>query len=127
MKKHYITAILEMIKAGQSPDEVLTGLSKVLKAKGHEQLKAAILRGVLRILEAESDRRVTVIVLAKKDDAARYQAAIAKALSELDAEANYQVAEDATIIGGFVAKAKNTTYDASYKTQLVKLYRDITT
>lgn len=127
MNKHYIKAVLEMIKAGKTPDEILVGLAKVLKDKGHERLKASVLRGVLRILEADSDRLSSVVVVAKAADTARYEAAIKTALAQLTTDSNYTVVEDDTLIGGFIAKANNTTYDASYKTKLVKLYRNLTT
>jgi F0F1-type ATP synthase delta subunit len=127
MNKHYIKAVLEMIRTGKSPDEIFTGLSKVLKEKGHERLKASVLSGVLRILEAESDRTSTTITVAKSEDISRYESAIAEALKKLAVSNDYKVLEDKSVIGGFIANANNQVYDASYKTKLVNLYRNITT
>ena len=125
MQKHYIQAVLEMIHAGKSPDEVLRGLDRVLVAKGHQSLKPAVLSGVVRILEAESDRTTTTVTVARASDTEKYATAIASALVEMKADTKYIVKEDDTLIGGFIAEIKNTVHDASYKTALVKLYRTL--
>jgi len=125
MKKHYIQAVLEMIRAGQNPDAVLSGLAQVLEVKGHQSLKASVLAGVLRILTAETKRTAASVTVSKAADIEKHKAAITKALSSILAESDYVVHEDAAIIGGFVAQSKNIIYDASYKTALVKLYRNI--
>jgi len=125
MKKHYIQAVLEMIRAGQNPDAVLSGFAQVLESKGHQSLKASVLAGVLRILTAETKRTVTSVTVSDATDIEKHKAAITKVLTSISGESGYVVHEDATIIGGFVAQNKNIIYDASYKTALVKLYRNI--
>jgi len=126
MKKHYIQAVLEMIRAGGSPEQVLSGLNTVLKAKGHESLKASVLFGVVRVLEAESARSGASVTVATKAHAEKYANAIKAVLQDLGAPTDYVVKEDATLIGGFVAENNNVVHDASYKTSLVTLYRKLT-
>lgn len=126
MKKHYIQAVLDMIKEGNEPDKVISGLAALLKAKGHESLFGSVLRGVLRVLEAESDRNGAVVAVANKADAQKQVDAIKAALKGMGAVDDYTVTEDNTLIGGFIAEVNNSRHDASYKTALIKLYRQIT-
>lgn len=126
MKDHYVQAVLESLKEGKSPDAVLTGLVQVLKAKGHESLFGAILRGVLRVVESASDRSGAVVTVARTSDEQNHIDAIKSALERMGAPADYTLKEDDTLIGGFVAEVNNTVHDASHKKALVDLYRNLT-
>lgn len=126
MKNHYIQAVLEMLAAGHEPDQVISGLKNLLHARGHQSLFASVLTGVLRVIEAESDRAGAVVTVAKGSDHEKQAESIKKALLAMGGGDSYQVKEDDTIIGGFIAEVNNTRYDASYKSALVGLYRNLT-
>lgn len=127
MKKHYIKAVVGLLREGVGIDVVLTNLASTLKRKGHEKLHVPILQGVSKEFartELSNTPRVTV---AKQSDVALLQQAIEQALQKLGAKSNdMQVAIDTTLIGGFTASHKGTVINASYKDKLVSLYRNIT-
>lgn len=126
MKDHYIQAVLESIRDGQKPDTVMVSLKKVLNAKGHDRLLGSVLRGVMRVIEAQSDRSGSVVHVATEVEEKKLSSAIKAALKEMEADSAYTLKEDKTLVGGFVAEANNTVYDASYKTALINLYRKLT-
>lgn len=126
MKQSYVQAVLDMIHAGKSPEEVLDGLQQVLSAKGHQRLYPSILAGVLRVLQAETDRYVPQVTVARNTDLVEHKEAIMAALRALGTDDEPVVAHDDTLAGGFVASYQNRVYDASYKTKLAELYRKVT-
>lgn len=125
MKKNYITAVLEMLHDGQEPSTVLEGLKRTLKQKGHERLYASVLRGVERVLEAHGAETSRVVV-ASNQAYEKQKTAILSALQSLSSVNTHKVVVDETIIGGFIAEANDKQMDASYKTKLVSLYRNLT-
>lgn len=125
MQKHYIQAVLELINAGKTPNEVLAGLHAVLKAKGHMRLHASVLRGVLRILASQKATLSAVVTVQKESDIATHKKAIESALAEISASKEFSTNIDSTIVGGFIAQFNNVVYDASYKSKLIALYRKV--
>ncbi len=125
MKENYITAVLEELQAGKDTAEVLKGLQQTLESKGHNRLYGAILRGVLRVLEARGTSVATVTVV-NEASYEKQKDAITAALNELGVVGNPEVITDATIIGGFIAEGENKRLDKSYKSRLVSLYRNLT-
>lgn len=126
MKNHYIQAVLELIHQGKNPDDVISGLAKLLKAKGHESLFASVLAGVLRELESKSERAGGTVTVAKTADEQNHVELIKRALTSMGGDESYTLKEDDTLIGGFIAEVNNTVHDESHKTALVNLYRRLT-
>lgn len=126
MKKHYIQAVLELVRKGKSPDEVISGLVTLLEAKGHKALFVSVLKGVLHVIEAESERTGAVVIVANRADEQKYADAIREALKAMGASESYALKEDDTLIGGFIAEANNIVHDESHKAALVNLYRKLT-
>lgn len=126
MKDHYIQAVLDIIHEGKEPDVVIASLSKVLAVKGHQALFGSILKGVLRIMEAEADRTGAVVTLARTADETKHVSAIKVALRAMGASESFTTRIDDSLIGGFIAEVNNTVHDASHKTALVNLYRNLT-
>jgi len=126
MKNHYIQAVLEMIKEGNDPDVVISGLAKLLEAKGHQSLFTSVVKGVLRVMEAQSERTGAVVTLTKAADEQKYVESIKASLKEMGADSAYQVKEDDTLIGGYIAEVNNTMHDQSHKSALIELYRKLT-
>ena len=125
MKDTYVTAVLEMIAEGVNPEVVLSGLQTSLKEHGHDRLYATVLRGVLRVLSAGS-AETALVTVAAENDVEKHQAAINASLKDLATDAVPTIAIDESLIGGYVAEANNQRIDASYKTKLVSLYRNLT-
>lgn len=125
MRDVYVQVLLDALAAGTPTDEVLANLTKTLAVRGHERLHASILQAVLRELTASRSNR-TMVRVAQAADATTYKTAIATALSELACEEEPQVVIDNTLIGGYQLEANYTRRDASYKTSLTNLYRNIT-
>lgn len=123
MKADYIKAVLELLKSGKDAQSVIKGLEKTLKAKGHERLLGAILRGVLR--ESAKNYAKATLTLAKVEDQEKLTEDIKEALTKLKVE-DYETVMDETITGGFIAEFNHERIDHSYKTKLVKLYRSLT-
>jgi len=126
MKETYQTAVLELIRSGQSIETIAAGLTRVLKARGHERLAAGIWQAVVRVLEAGKASGSTVYVVSQADyDALKGD--ITAVLTQLAAPTEPTVVLDQTLIGGFVAEGNSQRIDTSYKKQLVDLYRNVTT
>jgi len=125
MKQTYITAVLQTLATGTETDQVLSGLRTTLESRGHSQLYASILRGVLRVLTASGSDVATVTVVSEADYE-KQKATIVAALAQLGTNADPKLIIDPTIIGGYVAEANATRLDTSYKAKLVTLYRSLT-
>ncbi len=125
MKDNYIAAVLQKIEAGDDIGTVITGLKSALDKKGHQNLYAQILRGVNRVLEANSATD-TVVTVKSSDSYEKQSAAIKAALETLGSTSEPAVVIDETIVGGFVAEANNRRIDQSYKSKLIALYRNLT-
>lgn len=125
MKQHYIDATLQMISEGKEISSILDGLQKIMEQKGHTSLFAAVLRGVLRVLETQKSTG-TVVYVAKAGDETELADTIKAALAELEAVGEPTVVVDETLVGGAVVQSNNFVLDRSYKTALINLYRSVT-
>ncbi|MFT5036655.1 MAG: F0F1-type ATP synthase delta subunit [Candidatus Azotimanducaceae bacterium] len=125
MKKHYVSAVLELLK-NEDASVVLTGLKDTLESKGHMSLYASILRAVLTQLEARDVSQLPQVTIASEEALKNQKTAIDAALKEIDAPAEFDTVVDESIIGGSVVSYNNVLLDQSYKSALTKLYRSIT-
>lgn len=126
MKETYTKAVLELLQTQTDVATVATGLNRVLKARGHERLALPVWQAVLRTLRAGTATEAVVYV-DNEADLTVYQAEIAALVAELGGEATFTTKTDDTLIGGYVVEANKQRIDRSYKTQLLNLYRSITT
>ncbi len=124
MKDTYVHAVLELIQAGQPIETVLANLKKVLAARGHLKLQAAILTSVATKLDSVMKVNVPKVVLAR--EGAETEATIKKALALLGApETGYSVTYNPNIIGGLIASYQSKQLDQSYQTKLRELFKSI--
>jgi len=126
MKKHYINAVLALLKEGSDLSVVLANLSTLLTRKGHTSLYVSILQGVTTELELQQKRTAPTVVVVKESDVVSHTDAITKALQSLGATDSPNVHTDPTLVGGFIVSFNNKRINASYKEKLVALYRSIT-
>jgi len=124
MKAVYVTVVCDALGEGHAPTKVLSGLRRVLKQRGHQRLHGSILRTVASRLTASQASR-TIARVARLADVDTYQAVINKELVTLAGGREPKVIIDETLIGGYQLEANSQRLDASYKTALHKLYRNI--
>jgi F0F1-type ATP synthase delta subunit len=120
----YTEAMLALIGEGKKEADLLSSLFAVLTKKGHERLYPKILRTLLTRLERDAVRTSAQVTLARDEDASRFKKEIHEALLRLDTK-DSTVKIDPTIIGGYIAEAKEKRIDASYKKSLLALYRSL--
>lgn len=123
MKSAYIRAVVELQKSGSDVSEILSGLARTLKARGHTKLHRAILQGVLIKLGETKGDAATVTYATK---GANEDAALREVLKKLGSDGEYSTEIDESIIGGFTVEFDHTFIDASYKGELLKVYKNIT-
>jgi len=107
-------------------DALLCKLDVLLIKKGHQRLKPAILRSLIRMFEEKRQRTTPVLTVAKKEHVALFDTSIRAALTELRATESPLIEIDEAITGGYVLKSAGLQIDNTYKTKLLNLYRSIT-
>lgn len=123
LAEYYAEGTYKAVAEGLAVTEALKRLDATLARRGHQKLKAAILRALYRVAERGVKEDVPVVTLKREADAEKRKADIAAALKELGAEKKPRIEEDAHMIGGFTARYNGRALDNSYKTKLIALYR----
>lgn len=127
MKENYVQATLELIESGKDIDLVLSGLIDTLKKDGHMKLHSAILKVVLRTIEAQTIALVPVVTLNSEQSKVSLTNSIAQAITAIGGNTQeYLTKIDESIIGGFMVEYNHKQIDMSYKTKLSKLYQAVT-
>lgn len=125
MKDAYVAATHHYLDIGMDPAALVAALTRVMAARGHTQLLRTVLRAVLR--EREASRAVrTVVRVNNREGYDALSTEIESVLKELGASSDPAIVEDSSLIGGYQVEANDTRVDASQKTQLLSLYRNIT-
>jgi F0F1-type ATP synthase delta subunit len=126
MKKNYIKATTQLLRDGSEVESVLANLKSVLTQKGYEGMYTEVLHGVLTELAHATNTNTAKVYVANKADATKLQSAIEASLAKLGANiATAETIVDETLVGGYVAVHNGKSINASYKEQLVTLYRKI--
>lgn len=128
MKQHYVKAVTQLLQQeGADVERVLAGLKETLTAKGHASLHTQILVAVLHTLKESTTSTTAHIIVAKQHDVEHLQNEIETAFSKIGgSREGATITTDATLIGGYIATYNSRSIDASYKSKLVQLYRNIT-
>ncbi|MCB9811867.1 F0F1 ATP synthase subunit delta [Candidatus Nomurabacteria bacterium] len=126
MKEHYASAVVELLQAGTKPADVFRGLDQTLAAHSHSKLKSAILRSVERKMSRLQSHAKTTVTVVSEEAAKKQKAEITKALTLLEAEPEYELSIDEAVIGGLLVESAHRRLDTTYRSALVKLYRNIT-
>ena len=128
MKQHYVKAVTHLLQQeGVDVERVLTGLKDILIAKGHTSLHTQILVSVLHTLRESTTSTAAHITVAKQHDAQLLHKEIEASLAKIGGtQKAATITTDATLIGGYIATYNSRCIDASHKSKLVKLYRNIT-
>lgn len=96
----------------------------VLKKKHHYKSLPAILRAVERLSSNKDAANKTVLVVREAVLAGNYQDIVMQHADIFGTE--YDVVEDPQIVGGFMLKNRTNLVDGSYRSRLVKLYKQLT-
>ncbi len=126
LTEDYTTAVLELLGEGKTPESVIKRLKESLTRKGHTRLLPRILKRLLIRIEAEEGALVPQVTLAKAKDENAHKEKITHLLESLSTNSDYTLTIDETIVGGVVVKHEDKIIDASYKKQLLTLYRTLT-
>ncbi|MFM2381348.1 MAG: synthase delta subunit [Candidatus Parcubacteria bacterium] len=127
MKNNYIKAVIAELEKGSSVDVVLANLKKVLTKKGHLSIHGDILRGLQAELSRTTAKSEAVVFVANEADTQKFGSAIKAALVTMgEAGVATQTVVDKTLIGGFKVNHNGKMFDASYKSKLTALYRNVT-
>jgi F0F1-type ATP synthase delta subunit len=108
------------------PAALIANLQQVMQKRGHERLLPAVLRTILRERTTSRAER-TIVRVVNEASYQEYQNEITATLATIGAGNNPQVTTDDSLIGGYQVEANYQRVDASYKQQLLSLYRNITT
>jgi len=122
----YATAIFDLAVRGDRTDTLLARLDEVLAAHGHTKLKPDILRELARIAQEAEERETPTVTVARDEHETSLSDRIARARESLGASRPHRTSVDPRVIGGYRVEANHRQIDATYKTALLKLYRNIT-
>lgn len=126
LKNDYAQAARELILAGKPADAVLRGLKQTLERHGHASILRPVLSAMLRDIERATTADVIEIRVAKEHDVKTYKSEIEAAEKTLGGNKATHIVIDESIVGGTIAKYKDKVIDASYKKQLLTIYRALT-
>lgn len=128
----YAEALVQALRGGTVKTDkdikaLITRFRDVVKAHGHEALLGLIPRELERVAERESSRNTATLITANTKSRTKW----AHAYDHFEKEGiipkgstRHDIVDD-SIIGGYQIKTRDTLIDASYKTSLVELYRNI--
>ncbi len=121
----YSKAATALLCEGKPIEDVLDGLLQTATRHGHKRLLAAILRDIIRQFEKLSTGDIAEVRVVREQDAQKFQNEIRATLTSLGADGKPSIVIDKNIIGGSIVSFRNNVVDASYKKQLLSLYKTI--
>jgi len=122
LKETYITAVINLLDTKADFAGVVAGLRHALTARGHEQLERSILEGLARNYQARNVSSA-VLTVAARSAVEKYTKEIITLTKNLNSAS---VIINPDIVGGYIYEESGIRHDASYKSALLKLYRQIT-
>lgn len=108
----YAQALVALVHKGMSPKDAVNKLAEMLKKTGKSRIMAQLKPALMRLQNKESG---AVVYVAHKHDAKHAPQA-----------SDTRVIIDDSLIGGWRMVNGNTLVDASYKKQLLDMYRGAT-
>ena len=127
MEFAYAQALWKMVESGMSPVKAVHALRDLLKARGRETLMPRVGRAFARIAEREGKRTGVTLSVAREKDERAAKSAVKTILQEIGVEPKeVNILVDDSLIGGWRLEGRETLVDASYKSELQKLYNRVT-
>ena len=127
LEQNYADAVFALQDDGVSDQDIVKGLARMLVARGHQRIAPRIL-AMLRAKQSERDRTSAVTVtVARTEDATRYAEEIAQSLDDIGVTSIGSTPDvDTQILGGYVVRGAGKVCDASHRSALITLYKNIT-
>ena len=127
LAQQYAYALYEIGRSAAAPDakRLVESLSALLERKGHRQMLPAI-RKEFRVRSESKKARgdaCAEVVLAREKDLSIFKKNIDEELAAQNVIEAPRITYDATLIGGYRIEHEDSVVDASYRTQLLSLYR----
>jgi len=127
METAYAQALWKMVERGMEPKKAVHALHEQLTNTGRASLMRRILRAFERIAERELRKGQSTLTVAREHDERHAKTAVKEVLAEFEVESkDLKTLIDDTIIGGWRLEGNGRLIDASYKTQLLELYKRAT-
>ena len=123
MENAYAAALWKIVEKGTTPQAAVRALYEKLALEGRVSLLPRIARAFERL--AARNRARTGVTLAVADLSQEGNISIAAAATGIDLT-HALIKEDPTLIGGWRIEAPETLIDASYKKDLLAIYRSAT-
>ena len=123
LAQHYAQALYLSVRGKEEKwEEYVKNLVLILKQRGHSKLLPSILKEYKKLLEQKED--ISIITVSRlADKKALEEAQKVSKMHFHDMESEVSVNEN--IIGGFQVLSSTKMVDASYKTALRELYRNM--
>ena len=124
----YAHALYDALQRGGELDaeKLVNNFLAVVKTKGHRSLLPAILREYEKLVLSRAALDRGVLEVAKESDVTAHKERIKVAAKTLGASVEtLEVRENPALVGGFVLRKEAEQYDASYRRQLLALYRKL--
>lgn len=127
MEHAYAQALWEMLKKGMKPKDAVHALKESLVRHGREGLLPRIGRAFQRLAARESGKQAVTLTVARERDAHAALRSAKPVLEEIGVAAKeVAVAVDDSEIGGWRLEGRETLVNASFKQQLLAMYRKTT-
>ena len=124
LAKYYAKALNDLLsdKAPEKQEEVLARFFAVVRERGHRKLMRAIVREYERMQKLGSVKQHARVLVARESDKSRFEKDIAAALERVGAKES-RIEVDDRVIGGYRIESNEIVVDATYRRQLLELYR----
>ena len=120
MEEKYAQTLLKLAAAGVEPGDAVVRVNTVLEKEGRVGLWPKIKRAFIRLVQSNRQKENATLVLSDESKKSEIEKSIGISL------VGASVTKDESIIGGWVYKKGSQLVDASYKTQLKRLYTQAT-
>lgn len=118
MERAYAQAIFEVAKKGMEPRSIATRVNEILSERGHMALLPKILHALKHEGKRTARQHEVVLHVAKE--------AHGRSAQKEAGATPTRVEIDPSLIGGWVLTTPDSRIDASFRKQLLDLYRKIT-
>lgn len=109
-------------------EELFQNLLHILKTKGHQRLLPQILHEYERLMAHVQEQSKGVLEVTHQKDVRHLTKEIERACQKLHlTAANLELKVNDQLVGGFLLRKSGTLFDASYRRQLIELYRRLIT
>ena len=127
MEEAYAQALWKMVEEGMKPKEAVASIHASLVSRGREALLPRIAHAFARLAAKKRQATGVTLTVAREKDARKAEHAAQELLQELEIRtSDVTFAVDDSLIGGWRLEGKEMLVDASFKRDLLDMYKAIT-